>query len=50
MDTLHEMLPHGLLRYCQEHGLLDTVVTDPSAAASNHAQIPPYAAAYPKDS
>jgi hypothetical protein len=49
MDTLKNMLPDDLFCYCQEHGLLDTVLTDQSAANA-HGQMPPYAASHPKDS
>lgn len=38
MNTLESMLPRDLLQYCQEHGLLDSIVSpEPEAGGA----IPP---------
>jgi hypothetical protein len=56
MSTLQGMLPRDLLHYCQEHGLLDSIVSPdpaaggaiaPPAAASASFPPPPAAAGYP---
>ena len=59
MSTLQGMLPRDLLHYCQEHGLLDSIVgpdqapggTIPPAAASASypppARMPPPEASHP---
>jgi hypothetical protein len=59
MSTLQGMLPRDLLHYCQEHGLLDSIVgpdqavgaIPPAAASASYpppARMPPPEASYPE--
>jgi hypothetical protein len=36
MSVLQEMLPPDMLEYCQEHGLLDSILIPPAEASALH--------------